>query len=80
MNIIQNFDRPNAEENIIPTQCFDDRRKINIKLPFCKANETQSKKFIKKLKFFTQGHYSFFTLWQTKKLSTLLRLKDKLIT
>ena len=77
MNTIQNFERPNTEETIIPTQWFDDRRKININLPFCHANEAQSKKFIQKLNFFTQGHYKFSILWQTKKLSTLFRLKDK---
>ena len=66
MNTIQNFDRPNTEETIIPTEWFDDRRKINVKLPFCEANETQSKKFIQKLKFFAQGHYKFSILWQKK--------------
>ena len=47
------------------------------KLPFFQANETQSKRFIQKLKFFTQGHYKFSILWQTKKLNTLFILKDK---
>ena len=42
MNAIQKFDRPNTKETIIPTQWFDDQRKINIKLPFCQANETRN--------------------------------------
>lgn len=42
MNAINNFRHSNSSETIISSQWFDDRRKINIWLPFYKANETQA--------------------------------------
>ena len=45
-------------------------------IPYCKANEQQSYAFIKKLERFTRGHYKFAIIWQTKKLTSMFRLKD----
>ena len=77
MNTINNFENPSSTETIIPTQWFDDCCKINICLPFCKTNEIQSRKFIKTLQYFNQGQCKFSILWQTKKISSLFKLKDQ---
>ena len=41
-----------------------------------KANKQQSYVFIKKFECFTRGHYKFAIIWQTKKLTSMFRLKD----
>ena len=73
---IHEFENPKEPDTIIPVNWFDDRRTVTIRVPYCKANEQQSYAFIKKLERFTRGHYKFAIIWQTKKLTSMFRLKD----
>ncbi len=45
---------------------FDERKKIFIKLLYSQDNEKLSKRFINKLNIFTDGHFMFIILWQTR--------------
>ena len=75
---INDFIHPTSyHETILPTQWFDDRKSINIEIPFCKSNEDETKKLINKLTFFTQGHFKFRIFWRTRKIRSLFKLKDK---
>ena len=74
---IANFkSRVNEEEYIIPLSPFDKRKKIGICLPFCPANEKLTKKLLEKLHAYTNSHYIFYIIWQTK-LKSIFNLKDK---
>ena len=73
---IHEFENPKKPDTIIPVNWFDDRRTVTIRVPYGKANEQQSYAFIKKLERFTRGHYKFAIIWQTKKLTSMFRLKD----
>ena len=65
------------DEPLIPHFLFEERKKICIKLPYCKKNEIASKKFISKLNSFTNFKYIFIILWQTRQIKSLFSLKDK---
>ena len=73
---IHEFENPKESDTIIPVNWLDDRRTVTIRVPYCEANEQQSYAFIKKLERFTRGHYKFAIIWQTKKLTSMFRLKD----
>ena len=77
--VINDFENPTArdDEMIIPVHWFDERTKISIQLPFCRRNEFESKKFLSKLNNDTKGTFNFHILWQTRKIETLFKLKDK---
>ena len=77
--VINDFENPTArdDELIIPVHWFDDRPKIGIQLPFCKKNELESRKFISKLNKYTKWNFNFYIMWQTRKIETLFKLKDK---
>ena len=62
---------------IIRTHWFDECRKIGIKLPFCRQNEFESCKFMKKLNTFTCWKFNFSIIWQTRKTEPIFNLKDK---
>ena len=75
---VNKFTRPAPnQDTILPTQWFDDRKSIPLEIPYCKRNEDETKKLINKLTFFTQGHYRFRIVWQTRKIQSLFKLKDK---
>ena len=65
------------EEPIIPTNLFEERRRITIRIPFCERNEKASSKFIHKLNGFTRNSYIFEVIWLTRKIKSLFNLKDK---
>ena len=73
------MDQNNSSEDelLIPHFLFEERKKICIKLPYCKKNEIASKKFISKLNSFTNFKYIFIILWQTRQIKSLFSLKDK---
>ena len=71
------FLNPNEDESLIPTHWFDERKTIFIRLPYCRQNENESRKFIRKLSSFTQGYFKFKILWSTRKIKSLFNLKDK---
>ena len=66
------------EDLIIPEFFFKEPRKfILIDLPFCELNENLAKRFLNKLKVFTNNDIDFAIKWSTKKVKQLFRLKDK---
>ena len=69
---IDNFISNNSSEDepLIPHFLFEERKKICIKLPYCKENEIASKKFISKLNSFTNFKYIFIILWQTRQIKS----------
>ena len=78
--IIDEFeDRSNQEndELIIPVHWFDERCSVGIRLPFCHKNEMESRKFLRKLNYYTRGNFKFFIFWQTRKIESLFKLKGK---
>ena len=76
---IDNFISNNSSEDepLIPHFLFEERKKICIKLPYCKKNEIASKNFISKLNSFTNFKYIFIILWQTRQIKSLFSRKDK---
>ncbi|KAK3731001.1 hypothetical protein QZH41_006646 [Actinostola sp. cb2023] len=75
--VIHEFEYPSEPTTIIPTNWFDERRPILIRIPYCQNNEHQSRSFVRKLERFTRGQYKFIIIWKTKKMSSLFQLKDK---
>ena len=75
---IDKFENPSEPDTLFPTHWFDERRTININLPYCKNNEKQSYNFINKLTRYTQGHFKFRIIWQTRKIASLFSLKDRI--
>ena len=45
-------------------------------MPFSKKNEHFSKRFCKKLEFYTNGKEKFNIIWSTRKLKSLFKIKD----
>ena len=66
-----------TKRTIIPVHWFDERTEIGIQVPFCKRNEFESRKFITKLNKYTKWKFNFHIFWQTRKIETLFKLKDK---
>ena len=50
-----------------------------IKIPYCEKNEKIAKNFLNKIKELTQNKLRFNILWQSKKLKTLFKVKDKIV-
>ena len=48
-----------------------------LKLSYCEKNEAKSKDFIRKFHKFTNKQFRLAISWNTRKLSSLFRLKDK---
>ena len=47
------------------------------KLPYCSSNEGDVKRFIDKIKSFTNGKLKFIVLWSTRNIKSLFPLKDR---
>ena len=62
---------------IIPVHWFDERPKLGIRLPFCRANDVDSWKFLKNLITYTKWRFDFFIMRQTRKMESIFNLKDK---
>ena len=68
----------NKEELIIPWYIFEvEPTFLLLKLPYCEKNEAKSRDFIRKFHKFTNNQFQLAISWNTKKLSSLFRLKDK---
>ena len=66
------------EELIIPEFLFKEPRKfILVEIPFCDSNEQLAKRFLQKLKEFTNDEIDFGIKWLTKKVKNLFHVKDK---
>ena len=70
---INNFNNVD-DEFMIPRWLFDERKTIN--LPFSNKNEHFSKKFCKKLEFYTNGKVKLNIIWSTRKIKLLFKIKD----
>ena len=62
-------EKTQADENTKPF--------IPIGLPYCPKNAVVSNNFLKKLSKFNNNNFSFAIIWQTRKVKTLSKLKDK---
>ena len=66
------------DDFIIPPYLFETEKQfILLKLPFCELNEQKSKDFIKKFNKFTNDSFRLAISWNTRKLKSLFKLKDK---
>ena len=57
----------------------DEKPFVLIKIPYCEKNEKIAKNFLNKIKELTQNKLRFNILWQSKKLKTLFKVKDKIV-
>ena len=82
-SVIRQFEKHQQEnfendENIIPTWMFEEeRRRVVIEIPFCNKNEVTAKRFLTKLKSFTNVEIDFIITWKTTKVKSLFNNKDK---
>ena len=76
--VIRDFENPKSDETIIPVHWFDERPKVGICLLFCRTNEVEIRKFLKKLNTYTKWRFNFFIIWQTRKMESIFKLKDKI--
>ena len=73
-NTINNFHSVD-KELMMPKWLFDERKTVEINLPFSNKNEYFSKKFCKKLEFYTNGKVIFNFIWATRKIKSLFKIK-----
>ena len=66
------------EDPIIRPQMFDERKTVYFQLPFCKTNKRKIKFIVNKLEEFTNNKVKFIYHWKTRKLKSLLPLKDRI--
>ena len=78
-SVIEQFEKKLTEDDlIIPEFLFKEPKKfVLIELPFCEKNEELSKRFLHKLKSFTNDKIEFAIRWGTKKVKQLFSAKDK---
>ena len=77
-SVINDFKNSKEEEKlIIPEWLFDRRKKVLFTLPYCLSNERDLKRFIDKIKSFTNGKLKFVVLWSTRNIKSLFPLKDR---
>ncbi len=79
-SVIEQYEKKlsNEDDLIIPEFLFKDPKKfILIELPYCEKNEELSKRFLQKLKLFTNDKIDFAIKWSTKKVKQLFSAKDK---
>ena len=50
---------------------------IPIRIPYCEKNEAASKTFLNKFNRFTNNNHKFTIVWNTRKIQSLFKLKDK---
>ena len=76
-NTINNFINGD-EEFMIARWLFDERKTVAINLPSSNKNEHFSKMFCEKSEFYTNGKVKFNITWATKKIKSLLKIKDNI--
>ena len=74
---INNFNNID-EELMIPRWLFDERTTIAINLLFSNKNEHFSNEFCEKLDFYTNGKVKFNIIWSTRKIKSLIKIKDNI--
>ena len=66
------------DEFIIPPNFFDEPKPtIFLRSPFCNQNEIILKQFLKKFHQFSKHKFDIKIVWNTRKVKTLFRIKDK---
>ena len=68
---------PKDEEMIIPTWLLDERSTVLLYLPNARENEEYTKSFISRIYKFTNNKFNIKIIWQTRKIRSLFKLKDK---
>ena len=79
-SVIKQFEEKSftPDDLIIPEFLFaESRQLILLEITFCESNELLSKRFLTKLKSFTNDKIDFAIKWVTKKVRKLFRVKDK---
>ena len=61
-DVICDFENPESHETIISVYWFDERPKLGIRFPFCRTNEVENRKFLKKLNTYTKCRLNFFII------------------
>ena len=80
-SIIHEFTTAQTNENnelIIPPWLFEVKKITLVKIPYGLKNERSSKQFIKKFDKFTNDTIDVQIKWLTRKVKTLIRVKDNL--
>ena len=66
------------EDKLIPDFLFaEEKTFVLIELPYCPENESLSKRFLQKLKQFTNNDINFTIKWNTKKIRNIFKLKNR---
>ena len=76
-SVIRDFRQDASDDCLIPSWLFEDRPTKYVRLPFCENNEHLSKLFLQRLNGFTNDKFIFKIVWETRKIRSLLPLKDK---
>ena len=77
MLVISDFQKRDENQPIIPDRLFEERRNILFKLPYYPRNLYEVKRFIEKIKSFTEGKLMVIDLWTTANIESLFPRKDK---
>ena len=77
MLVISDFKKRDENQPIIPDRLFEECRNILFKLPYCPRNLYEVKRFIEKIKSYTEGKSMLIDLRTTRNIKSLFALKDK---
>ena len=70
----------NDDVPLLPQYFFEvNKFFVLLKLPFCQNNEIKLKHFLKQFHQFTKNKFDIAISWETRKIQTLLHLKDKML-
>ena len=76
-SIVSSYDQK-KEELLIPDWLFPESKKeIYFRVPYCPKNEQEIYSVIRKLEQFTNNEYQIKIIWNTTKLRSLFKIKDK---
>jgi len=76
-----NKENENKEDSFLISPGFIDEEKeksfLLVEIPYYERNEQLTKSFLKRFTVFTKSSYRLSIKWLTKKIKTLLPLKDR---
>lgn len=76
-SVIRQFEEKRNAPPVDKTEEEIQKPFIPINVPYCLKNEKSSFNFLRTLNRYTNNYYKFTIVWQTRKLRTLFKLKDK---
>ena len=77
-SVINSFNnKADDDEVIIPDWLFNPKPSIAIFLPYSPENEVFTKRFISKMKNYTDDMCTFIIIWRTRNIKSLFNVKDK---